>query len=215
MKVLITALIILTAAACAANGTYKTARPLSRGTTQFLVAPQVNAAGASEGLKLPYPEIALSVRHGLTGKLDIGGTVAVLPLGRLGGSIAVEAAAKRHLYSRGRLELALGAAAGYRTFESSGAIFEAIHANLPLIAGINLGRHQLVISPTLAWQRWYSQSARPLDIPSIGTSVGFHWQLTRRFALLPEMSWSWSPTAWDKADETVLLHAGIAVVYSR
>ncbi len=211
----IAGLVALVASGCAANGTYKTARPLGKGTTQFMVAPQVSAAGDREGDKIPFPEIAFGARHGLTSKLDVGGTLAVLPLGRFGYSVAIEATAKQHLYRYGRLERAIGAAAGYRTIESSGAIFESIHATLPLIAGINLGRHQLIVSPTLAWQRWYSQSARPLDVPSLGSSLGFHWQLSQRFALLPEVSWSYSPLKRDTTDETILLHTGIALVYSR
>ena len=61
-------------------------------------------------------------------------------------------------------------------------------ALVPLIAGIELGRHQLVLSVTGGYKRWYSSgTSAPVSVPFVGESIGFLWQLDRRFALLPEL----------------------------
>ena len=202
---------------CSSFTTYKTATPLRKGKTMTVVAPQVNAAGPKETGKAPFPEVAVSVRHGLTDKLEVGGTLSGLPLGQAMSALGFEAQGKRHMWrsSSGRVDVALAGGVGYQVFATSGATFEMIHANLPVIVGINLGRHQLVLAPNLSWQRWYSTGARPVDVGAYGSSLGFRWQVSRRFAILPEFSWARSPTALTKYDNTILLHAGIGLVFGR
>jgi hypothetical protein len=208
----------LASAGCASFTTYKSARPLPKGATQALLAPQLDAAGPKETGKAPFPELAVSVRHGLTERLEVGATLIAVPLGDAMSAVGLEGLSKLHLHRTrsGRIDIAVGAGAGYRVFATSGATFEMIHASVPLIMGVNIGRdHQLVFSPTLAWQRWYSTGARPVDIPSLGASLGWRWQLSRRFAIFPELSFARSGTALSKFDNTTLLHAGVALVFGR
>lgn len=216
--VIIAGLACLCASGCISFTTYKTARPLRKGATQTLVAPQLDASGPAETGIAPFPELAVSVRHGLTDTLEVGGTMVGLWAGDYMKAVGLEGLAKMHLYSTasGRFDVAVGAGAGYRIFGTSGTSFEMVHASVPLILGANLGRgHQLVLSPTLAWQRWYSTGAEPVNIPSIGASLGFRWQITERLALLPEVSWAGSGAALSQFDSIGLLHAGVAVIFGR
>lgn len=211
------ALGLLLMVGCSSFTTYRTARPVPKGRTQTLVAPQMSGAGPRETQKAPFPELAVSVRHGLTHKLELGGTLTVLPLGQAMRELGVEATAKRHVLASagGRWDVAVAGGLGYRTFASSGALFEMVHASIPLIVGVNLGDDQIVIAPTLAWQRWYATGAHPVDIPSFGASLGYRWQISPRFALLPEISGATSPTAMSGFGETGLVHLGIALVFGR
>lgn len=210
--------IALALSACSSFTTYKTARPLSKGATQTLVAPQLDSAGPEDTGKAPFPALAVSVRHGMTDQVELGGTITLLALGEAMQTIGLEGTGKLHLHQTGsgRVDVAVGAGAGYRVYSSSGAVFEMVHASAPLIVGINVRRHdQLVIAPSLAWQRWYSSGARPVDIPSLGLSLGYRWQISQRFALMPELSVASSPTALSGFGDTAMGHAGIALVFGR
>lgn len=204
------------ASGCSAVNMYKSAHTLGKGQTEVLAAPQSHAAGGQDSFKVPFPELAVSVRHGVRDDVDVSGTFTALPLGDVLTSYGLEAAARMHLYRSpgGRFDIAAGVGAGYRTVESSGAVFEAVNANLPVTFGFNFGDDELAISPTLYWQRWYSMGANPVDYPAAGVSLGYRWQFSRRYALLPEVGWAYSPTDGNSAAETVMLHAGVALVRS-
>jgi hypothetical protein len=116
---------------------------------------------------------------------------------------------------RGRWSLAAGAAAGYRIAESGGAIIEGVHASAPLIGGVELGRHQLVVSLTGGFQRWYSSGARRVDVPFVGESIGFLWQVSERWALLPEAGAAWTPAPNFMTETSRLFHVGIAALWTR
>jgi hypothetical protein len=211
-------LAIAALSACSSFTTYKTARPLSKGATQTLVAPQLDSAGPKDTGKAPFPELALSVRHGVTERIEVGGTLTMLPLGEAMQTIGFEGLGKAHLHRTrgGRVDLAVGAGAGYRVYSSSAAVFEMVHASVPLILGINLRKSdQLVIAPAVAWQRWYSTGARPVDVPSLGMSLGYRWQISQRFALMPEMTLASSPAALAGFGDTAMAHVGIALVFGR
>jgi hypothetical protein len=134
-----------------------------------------------------------------------------LPLGQALTSVGGELSAKRELMRSGRLELAVLAGGGYRLITSSGAEWEAVYANLPLLVGINLrGVDQLVFGPRVGWQRWYSTGARPVDIPQVGTTIGYAWAVRPNLTVMPELSWLYSPTEVNGMDKgTILFAAGI------
>ena len=200
-------------AGCTAVNNYRTASTLGRGTTEIIVAPQAHAAGFRGTVKVPFPELALSVRHGIRENIDVGGTLAGLALGDKIQTFSLEAMAKAHLYrsAGGRFDIAVGASASYRSLDTSGAVFEAVQASVPVIFGIHFGDDELAISPIVHWQRWYSMGAAPVDFPAAGLSLGYRWQFSRRYALMPELGWAYSPTGANAYDESTLLHFGIAL----
>jgi hypothetical protein len=191
------------------------------GHTQWLAGVQlagIGTAGATDQeappANAPLPELALGARRGLsdTAEIQINGTLLAIPQARTG---SLELAGKLRLYAHGRWSFAVGAAGGYRLASAGGAVIEGVTASAPLIAGIELGRHQLVVSGVGGMERWYASGARPGDVPFVGGSLGFVWQLGAHLALLPEVSSAWSPTRTVMSEDARLFHAGIAVLWTR
>lgn len=213
-RVLALALAALALPACGSYSTYRTTRLASTSKTEILVGAQVAGARAPDGAGAPMPELAVAARRGVGDRYEVqaNGTLLVLEQARTG---SLELAGKMRVLSRGRWSLAVGAAAGYRIAESGGAIIEAGFVSAPVIGGIELGRHQLVVSVTGGYQRWYSSGARPVDVPFIGESLGFVWQIKKRWALLPEVGTAYTPVKNMMTDDSRLFHAGIAILWNR
>jgi hypothetical protein len=208
------AALVVAASGCASYTTFKTAETLAPGRSQLLVAAQLQGAGTTDGVAAPMPELAVGLRRGMAERLELDATATLLPLGRALTVGSAEVAAKRLMWTSGdeRWSLALGAGVGYRVTTSSDAVFEAVHASLPVSVGLALGRHQLVVSPTVGAQRWYSSGARPVDLPFAGASLGFRWQLGKRVALLPELTWAETSAKNFMTDTSRLFHLGVAVL---
>ena len=204
----------LLAGACGSYSTYRTTRLAAPGRTELLAGVQVAGFHAPDGAGAPMPELALAARRGLGDRYEVqaNGTLLALKQGRTG---SLELGGKMRVLADGRWSLAVGAAAGYRIAESGGAIIEGAFVSAPVIGGVELGRHQLVVSVTGGYQRWYSSGARPVDVPFVGPSLGFLWQIKQRWALLPEIGSAYTPMKSTMSDESRLFHAGVAVVWSR
>ncbi len=204
----------LATAACGSYSTYRTTRLASTSKTELLGAVQIAGASAPDGAGVPLPEIAVSARRGVGDRYEVqaNGTLLALKQGRTG---SLELGGKMRLLTRGRWSLAAGAGVGYRIAESGGAIIEGAFVSAPVIGGVELGRHQLVVSVAGGYQRWYSSGARPVDVPFLGQSLGFVWQIKQRWALLPEIGTAYTPVPNNMADDSRLFHAGLAVVWSR
>ena len=214
MKALLVLLLVAPAAACGSYSTYRTTRLASTSKTEILVGAQVAGASSPEGGAAPLPELALAARRGVGDRYEVqaNGTLLALKQARTG---SLELGGKVRVLSHGRWSLAAGAAAGYRIGESGGAIIEGAYVSAPLSGGIDLGRHQLVLSVTGGYQRWYSSGARPVDVPFVGESIGFLWQIGRRWALLPELGTAYTPVKNMMTDDSRLFHAGVAVLWTR
>ena len=212
------ALALLAVAGCASYGTMTTARTLPPGTTQATAALELDGAGVVEDdARIPSPTLAVAVRRGVARDLDVGAKLSVLPLDEVLETIGVEAQARwrfRGDASR-RLELAVAPTAGWRGVSSSGARWDAAHAVVPVIVGLNLGarRHQLFLSPKVGWQRWWSAGAMPVDLPFAGAGIGFAWRVRDDLTLVPELSALQSPTSLRGSDGMALVHLGIGLVW--
>lgn len=213
------ALAVIAASGCAAVTTMQTARSLPAGKTQVVIGPELNGGGVREGNgKIAIPELASSLSVGVGHGVEVRGKAMVLPLGQALTSVAGEVSAKVALVSGERTELATGLGGGYRVLSSSGATWESVSVNLPLLVGINLrgGRDQLVLGPRVGWQRWYSTGARPVDVPQVGTTIGYAWAVRPTFTVMPELSWLYSPVEVNGMDGgTALFSFGIGFVFDR
>ena len=199
---------------CGSYSTYRTTRIVPPGKTEWLFGAQAAGAAAPGSGAAPLPELAIAARRGIGDRYEIQANGTLLPVRALETG-SVELAGKARLVERGRWSLAVGAAAGYRIAESGGAIIEGAYVAAPLIGGVELGRHQLVLSLDAGYQRWYSSGARPVSIPFAGESLGFVWQLGRRWALLPEVGTGFTPTPNFMTTDSRLFHAGVAVLLTR
>lgn len=201
-------------AGCGSYSTYRTTRIAPSGHTEWLFGAQAAGAIAPGSGGAPLPEIALGARRGFADRYEIQANGTLLPLKQLRAG-SLELAGKVRLIQTGRWSLAVGAGAGYRIAESGGAIIESGFASIPVIAGVELGRHQLVASLAAGYQRWYSSGAGRVDIPFAGGSLGFVWQLGERWALLPEIGSAFTPTANFMTETSRLFHIGIAAMFTQ
>jgi hypothetical protein len=207
-------LIVLLVSGCGAYTSYKHTRLAPAGKTDWIFATQLSGAGTGTSDNAPLPELAAGARRRVHDRIDAGLTTTFLPLGPAFSTFSAEASGKAFLGRRGRWSAAVGAGAGYRITYSSGAILEGVHVAAPLILAADLGRHQLVYSPTAGYQRVWSTGARPVDVPFAGWSLGFRWQLNRRWALLPEGTVGYTPARNFMTDDSRLFHVGVALLLS-
>lgn len=199
---------------CGSYSTYRTTRIAPAGHTEWLFGAQASGAIAPGAGGAPLPELAIAGRRGFADRYEIQVNGTMLPIKQLTTG-SLELAGKVRLVQHGRWSLAAGAGAGYRIAESGGAIVEGAYASAPIIGAVELGRHQLVVSMTGGFQRWYASGAQRVDIPFVGDSIGFLWQLTDHWALLPELGSAWTPTANFMSDTSRLFHIGVAVLWVR
>jgi hypothetical protein len=208
-------------AGCGTGSTYRTTRLAPPGHTEWLVAAQISGAGTvgldeggGKGGVAPLPELALAARHGLDDRFELQANATLLPT-KIAQTGSLELAGKVRLAQSGRWSLALGSGLGYRVTQMGGAIIEDIYASIPLIGGVELGRHQLVLSLDGGYHRLYSSGARPVNAPYIGESIGFRWQIGRTWALLPEVGGAWTPASNFMTEDSRLFHIGIAALWTR
>ena len=70
-----------------------------------------------------------------------------------------------------------------------------------------------MLSVTGGYERWYASGASaPVSVPFVGESIGFLWQIDRRFALLPEIGWAYTSMRNPMTDDSRLFHVGFAVL---
>jgi hypothetical protein len=207
--------LVATLAGCGAYTSYKHTRLAPAGKTDWIVATQLSGAGTGTSDNAPLPELAAGARRRVHARVDAGVTATFLPLGPAFSTFSAEASGKALLGRHGRWSAAIAAGAGYRITYSSGATIEGVHVAAPLILAVDLGRHQLVYSPTAGYQRVYSTGARPVDVPFAGWSLGFRWQLNRRWALLPEGTVGYTPARNFMTEDSRLFHAGVALLLTR
>ncbi len=208
------AIVVALLAGCGSYATYRTTRIAKPGQTDWLFGAQASGAIAVDGGAAPLPELAVAARRAVHERVEVQLNATMLPIRQLRTS-SIELGGKARVLEHGRWSLAAGAATGYRYMESGGAIIEGVHVAVPVILGVDLGRHQLVWSVVGGYQRYYSSGARPVEVPFVGQSIGFLWQINPRWALLPELFTGYTPTRNFMTDETRLFDVGLAVVYSR
>lgn len=211
-RFLLVTLVALTG--CGAYTSYKHTRLAPAGTTDWLFATQFSGAGTGTSDNAPMPELAAGARRRIHERADAGLTATFLPLGPAFSTFSLEASGKAFLGRRGRWSAAVGAGTGYRITYSSGATIEGVHIAVPLILAADLGRHQLVWSPTAGYERYWSTGARPVDVPFAGWSLGFRWQLGRRWALLPEGTVGYTPARNFMTEDSRLFHVGVAALFT-
>jgi hypothetical protein len=194
---MLAAMVACATSACAAVSTLETPRALPPGRMQYAVAPELNGGGMRQGAaKIAIPELSGGVRRGLGHGVELSGKLMLLPLGDTLTSVGGELAVKVELHRDDRLSIAALGGAGYRHLASSGAQWEAIYANAPILIGVGVrgDRDQIVFGPRVGWQRWYSSGARPVDVPQIGSSLAYAWGVRPSLTVMPELSLLYSPT---------------------
>ena len=215
------ALLLLALAACGAGSSYRTTRIVPAGHTEWLFGAQVSGAGTvgvdeggGKGGAAPLPELAIAARRGIDERFEVQVNSTLLAT-KWASTGSLELAGKMRFAESGRWSFAVGTGLGYRITQAGGAIIEDVYISAPLIAGAELGRHQLVLSLDGGYHRLYSSGAQPVNIPYVGSAIGFRWQIGRAWALLPEIGGAWTPAPNFMTEDSRLFHLGIAALWTR
>jgi hypothetical protein len=163
---------------CYSFSNYGRARVVDEGHVEAWAAPEALVVTSGSGASI-RPIADLGVRYGLTHSVELDARLT---------SVGVSAGPKLSLLrapSRAHgVDVALAPALGF-TYP------DKVAAELPLLVGINLHhRDQLVLAPRIAYLERFGVPgfSRPVSFAFAGGSLGYVWQVTRSFALMPEVS---------------------------
>jgi len=179
---------------CATFGTMQTASTIGQGKTRIALEPSMwGAAGGGQSALLP--NFAVSMRYGVSDRVDIGGRIGVPAPGfELTSKFLVTSPKSKTLAvsiapSAGGFVLAAGSGGS----GTGGIVF----VQVPVLIGIKLGTSELVIAPKIHDLNIFgiatSSSASgsgsgSFNLFSIGASVGFSFGLGKTFKIMPEVA---------------------------
>ncbi len=153
------------------------ARVLNARQTQVFVAPEALLIATDSGASV-RPTGEVGVRYGVTRDVEFGARINVL-----GATLTTRIQLLRSQNSHQGVDVLLAPGLAY-------TVEDKLALELPLVIGFNLGEHQLVVAPRLVYQT-RTVAARTSGLISFlytGLSLGFVGQITRDFALMPEIS---------------------------
>jgi len=154
-------------------GSIQRADTLGQGNHQVAVEPGVLYTAASPGQYSVVPTTNVAVRYGVSERVD---------LGIRAGMAAYELSIKYQLTQPKTHRAAmLSVAATFGAVPFARSIYG--WANVPLLIGIPIQQHQLVLGP-----RGIYHFAGKHDWLMVGTSVGFALQITPKVTLMPEIT---------------------------
>lgn len=174
-------LVLITA--CASVGGVQTAETVGKGHLQIGVEPGIQLVGGRPGVQI-YPHLDAAVRFGVTDDLDVGL--------RAGWSF-LEAQAKWLLTDRGpgKVLVSVAPTVGGVVLTSSVNLGGILSASTPLLIGIPVGVHQLVLGARSQHFVFISATGTPVYLLTAGGSVGFALRFSDTLTLLPELAAVW------------------------
>lgn len=181
---------VLGTTGCAVSS-YTTAHPLPRGTSTFWVAPQAMRIAVG-GAPQMMPFVELGTRYGLTDNVELGA--------RLGAGLQVDAKIALLRPRAGRkLALSIAPGVGYignfsgTPTGSGGDDLHFAGATLPLLISYPIADGlDVTLGPRLGWlmQVVETSSAATSHTAAAGASLSVRWQISRAFAIVPELSFA-------------------------
>lgn len=168
------------------------ARTLDKGALQVSLGGGVQNVGSyASGESLPphfvsLPQVDLGVRYGVTDRFDVGARL-FLPGAAVEGRYALLRAPS--LQSGIDLTLAPSLLYSHEGLGSTGGE-PLLHAELPLLLGVNMGGSQLVLGARAGLLSNLEDPTRPGGRPdlTLGTSLGLAVPITPWLRVLPELS---------------------------
>lgn len=173
--------VLALAPGCVVFGTFQSARPIGDGAVQVAVEPAATGTWAGvDGHESVYP-IGLSVRYGLDERTELGlRTGFAMP----------ELQLKRLLTDPGAdLALSVAPTLGGWVSDLHGIPVLTVGGQAPLLVGVPLGEHELVLEPKLVWAFGHGLQD-PLDgfLLTAGSSAGCSFRITRGVRVMPEVT---------------------------
>jgi hypothetical protein len=189
------------------------ARTLPAGQTELAVVPEATLLSPKFGdhrAKLPWAQLRVDARRGLTERIEVGTRVWGLSLGSFGFSVAGAAADLKMQLRRAPgdaenagLDVAVVPAIAYQQVRIGGTPEHHTMVVLPVLLGWRFSRgRELVLGPRLAYERWTGESQYPIDALFGGVSAAFVLPIGRRFLFVPELGWLYSPVRFNGEVDT-------------
>jgi hypothetical protein len=185
---------------CGAQTGFGSARVLDPGDAQigWVLEGSVVAAklGAESQVPLPLVQGGVAYRRGVVEGFELGARawgIGITGFQAFGGAID----AKVHLARSGRTRVTLVSSLGYQQLRLGGTPCHVWSGTLPLLIGVDLGRHQLFLGPRVAYGLAASYGANTVGALWGGASIGFEWWWTKSLAVVPELVWMYSPVPFN------------------
>lgn len=168
---------LLALCGCYSYSTLGRARIIAKGRFQAFAAPEALGIASRSGGSI-RPTVEAGLRYGLTDRVELGGKLSVL-----GVTLGPRVQLLRSREPSSGFDLAIAPAVAY-TFADKLAL------EAPLLAGVNLGPHQIVVAPRLVYQMQLDVPGQegPVSFLYAGASFGAALRVTERFTFLPEVS---------------------------
>lgn len=189
---------------CATVGNFQRAETLGKGGWEVGIESSAYSLPSDDGA-LVVPMMAISVRAGVTPRLDLGGRI---------GSGGAEIQGKIQLTKprgEGPVIVALAPSVGGSGVGFAGNSVGLIYGQLPVLVGVPLGEHELTFSPKF-WTGTGFAGGDELSGTAtrfgFGGGVGFAARVTKKLSLVPEFSVlapGWVVGSQAVADEVELL----------
>jgi hypothetical protein len=217
----------LLATGCATQSGFGRARVLPEGTGEAgaIVQGSIVSAKLSPGdpVPLPWIQVGLGYHEGLGGGLEVGGRLwlsSLLSATTLGVAADAKLQLDQAAETGDRFDIAVGASLAYQRATLGGFPWHGVTLTVPLLCGVNLGKHQLVFGPRGGAALTVSQGQNPLLIGYGGLSLAFAAQLTERLSFTPELVLLYSPVPFNGTREdptrkgASLLELGLGLDYA-
>lgn len=181
------------------------ARTLDAGKTRGSVGLELDAlsphSSDQQSPILPWVLTRVGVHHGVTDRVEVGGRfwAFALPnsLVTVGGAVDGKIALVRAERPSDRINVSLGLSASYHQPRYGGNAYHVFSGTTPLLVGIRVGPHELVLSPRVAEYVWTSYGQNTATAFYFGGGIGIAMQVDRRFELMPEVAALYSMTSFD------------------
>ncbi len=175
----VTAIVLmgLLASACMSFSTLGRARVVEVGRVQIYGAPEALVVATDSGASI-RPIAEVGVRVGVTPELELGARVTTLGL-----TLGARTQLHRSPDPRSGVDVLLAPALAY-------TVQDKLALEAPVLIGINLGDHQLVVAPRVTYQMRLAVpgQAAPASYLYLGVSVGLVIRLDDHVALMPEIA---------------------------
>lgn len=162
---------------CATFGTLQRAETLGAGGVQLALEPSI-WSGSVSGERLTLPDTDLAVRVGVAERVDLQARIGSSLL-ELGGKVQLTPKEQERVV----VSIAPTASAFVIGSGEANVGFGTVH--VPVIVGVGVGEHQLVLAPKLHDIFAFGGGAGA-HVVSAGASVGFAFRVGKRFSILPE-----------------------------
>ena len=172
-----TAIAALALSGCYSFSTLGRARTIDKGHFQVFAAPEAFVVASGSGGNV-RPIAEAGVRYGLTDNIELGGRLTTVGL-TLGPRIQL----RRSPHPTSGLDIAVAPAVAY-TYPDKLAL------EAPVLLGLNLDRHQLVLAPRLVYQMRLDVPGQdvPVSFLYAGASFGAALRVTESVTVLPEIA---------------------------